>query len=122
MSALDLTLRGQAQAIASGEADAGEEHRIARAYDVLLQPAECVLAVDEHLERVAVARRRFAGAPEPVGGRVVGVLPAMPLQASPVMGDDEVLDSGADRVVKPIDACDRHRARSVSAQIAVRAR
>jgi hypothetical protein len=104
------------------EVPAGEEHRVARSGEVLLQAAERVLAVDEHLELVAVARRRLAGAPEPVVRWVIGVLPAVPFQASPVMGDDEPLDSGADCVVNPIDACHRHRPRSVSAQIAARAR
>ena len=78
------------------EVPAGEEHRIARAGDVFLQPAERVLSVDEQVDRIPVARRRIAGTPQPVARRVVGVLPAAPLQASPVMGDDELFDSGTD--------------------------
>lgn len=100
----------------------GKKHRLACSGDVLLQASERSLAVDEHLELVAIARRRIARAPQAVGGRIVGVLPAVAFQAPPVMGDDEPLDSGSDGVVNPIDVCDRHRTTSVSAQITARER
>lgn len=104
------------------ERPAREQHRLARTCDVVLQPGQCLFAVDEDLESVSVARRRVAGARETVAGRVVGLLPVMPSQPAPVVGDDEPLDPRADPVVQPVDPPERHRAASVSAQTPARRR
>ncbi len=81
-----------------------------------------LLTVDQHLDAVAVACGRVAGAPEPVGRRLQRVSPAGACQPAPVVRADEPLDARAELVVQPVDAPDRHRAPRVSAQTPERRR
>src|SRR5437763_10305512 len=101
---------------------ARQEDRVARGREIVGEPRQRRLSVDQRLQPIAVARRRLPVAPERRGRWGVGPLPPVPAQAAPVVPEDEALDAGADRVVHAVEPRDRHNPASVSEQTTDKAR
>ena len=77
---------------------AGDVHEVARALHRLGDGGQRLRAVDEDVERAALARRRIAGGPQAVVGRLQRPLPPQAPQAAAVLdrhgGLDRVADGG----------------------------
>ncbi len=90
------------------EVPAGDVDEVARALHGLGDRGQRLRAVDEDVERAALARRRIAGRPQAVVGRLERPLPAQAPQAAAVLGRHGGLDRVADGGVGVADEGDRH--------------
>ena len=90
------------------EVPTGDVDEVARVLHGLGDLRQRVRAVDEDLERAALARRRVAGRPQAVVGRLERPLPAQAPQAAAVLGRHGGLDRVPDGGVGVADEGYRH--------------
>ena len=98
------------QAELGRDVPAGDVHVRAGAVERLGDARQRLRAVDQHLQRVAFARRRIAGSPQrfALGGLEL-IESTRPLEPQSVMCADGPLDRLPSPSVDPLDRCDPHR-------------
>ena len=92
-----------------GQVPAGQVHEVAGALHRLGDGRQRLGAVDEHVERAALAWRRVAGGPYPVVGRLQCALPPQAPESAAVLGGHGGLDRVAQGGVGTAEEGDGHR-------------